>query len=93
MASHAAAISSGVTRKAARFGEAVELRRIAEQCAIAVFAHIGDDALDGGQHSIERRAAAPFQRGEDLRCLLCASSFGPDQFSFDSPLELRAQPC
>jgi hypothetical protein len=63
-----------------RAGEAVELSGIAKQRAVALFAHIGNDALDGGQHSVERRAATIFEGGQDFRCLLCGSAFGPDQF-------------
>ncbi len=62
-----------------RAGEAVELRGIAQQSAVALLAHIGDDALDGGQHSIERRAAALFESGEEFRCLPRAASFGSDE--------------
>ena len=71
-----------MTRKCADACEAVESSGVAEQRAVALFAHIGHDALDGGQHSIERRAATIFQRGEKLCCLPCAAAFGPDQFSF-----------
>ena len=47
------------------------MSRIAQQRAVAFFAHIGHDALDGGQHGIERRAAALFER--EL-CVCCAAS-------------------
>ena len=42
-------------------GESVELSGIAEQSTVAPLAHIGHDALDGGQHGIERSAAAIVQ--------------------------------
>jgi len=71
------AISSGVTRKASA-GEAVELSGIAEQSAITPLTYIGHDTLDHGQDSIERRAAAIFERGEKFCCLLCAAAFGSD---------------
>jgi hypothetical protein len=63
-----------------RAGEAIELRGVAEQGAIAASAHIGHDAFDGGQNRVKRRAAALFQGGEQLGCLRCAAAFGADDF-------------
>src|ERR1035441_9923569 len=68
-----------------RAGKPVELGRIAQQSAITLFAHIGDNALDCGQHAVERRAAALFERSKNFCCLPRASSFGPDHFHRSPP--------
>jgi hypothetical protein len=49
-----------------RAAQPVEFRRVAEQRAIAALAHVGHNALHRGQHSVQRRAAAPFQRRQRL---------------------------
>ncbi len=51
--------------------EAVEFGGVAEQSAVTLLAHIVHDTFDGGQHGIERRAAAIFERGEHF-CFCCA---------------------
>ena len=54
------------------------MRGVAEQSAVAAFAHIGDDALDRGKHGIKRCAAAAFERCKQRRRLLRTSPFGSD---------------
>ena len=66
-------------------GKAVELSGVAEQGAVALLAHIGHDASDGGQHGVERRAATIFEGGEEFCCLLCAAACCPDGLHSLSP--------
>jgi hypothetical protein len=61
-----------------RAGQPIELSRVTQQSAIASLAHIGDDAPDCGQHTIERRAAAPFKSGKDLCRLPGTTTFCSD---------------
>ena len=58
----------------------IELRCVAQQGAVATLAHIRHNALDGGPHAIERRAAALFERGQRLFGLPRASSFALNCF-------------
>jgi hypothetical protein len=59
--------------------EAIELGRVTQKGAVALFAYISHDAPDGGQYGVEGRAAALFEGSEDFFCLSCASSFCPYQ--------------
>jgi hypothetical protein len=60
-------------------GQAVELRGVAEQCAVSPFAHIANDAANSGKHCIEGCAAAPLKGGKQFRGLHRTSSFGTNQ--------------
>ena len=72
-------------------GQPVEFGCVAQQSAVALFAHVDNNAPDGGQHAVERRAAALGKLVQSFSRLPRASSFGPDQFH--RCLRLRAQPC
>ena len=74
-----------------RIFEAVEFGGVAEQGAVAPLAHIGDDAFDGGQDLVERRAAAMFERSQQFRRLLCSAASGSNDPH--DVLRLTARPC